>query len=166
MASAAPFPPVLVTGLSTRKVREKYYTEGWKKPRHCSKKRAWPKANRCDLLVTDFGGSGFYTGAGVVWKEQLARIGIDVQIRLVEQGVYIQEASPDGNWNYDVGVNAFSHAMSPTVLSGRASQKHLHGGLQDERMDEILLPPTPNSTAKSAMPSTARRRKSCSMNHP
>ena len=93
-----------------------------------------------DLLVTDFGGSPFYTGAGVVFKEQMAKIGIDVQIRLVEQGVFIQEASPDGNFNYDMCINAFSPRHDPDgFLWARFFSENPYAvGYSNERMDEIL----------------------------
>jgi peptide/nickel transport system substrate-binding protein len=76
----------------------------------------------------------------VVWKEQLARIGIDVQIRQVEQGVFIQEASPDGNFNYDVNINAFSPRHDPDgfVWARFYSENPYAVGYHNERMDEIL----------------------------
>jgi peptide/nickel transport system substrate-binding protein len=93
-----------------------------------------------DLLVTDFGGSPFYSGAGVVFKEQLAQIGIDVQIRLVEQGVFIQEASPDGGFNYDMNINAFSPRHDPDgFLWARFFSENPYAvGYKNERMDELL----------------------------
>jgi len=93
-----------------------------------------------DLLVTDFGGSNFYTGAGVVFKEQMARIGIDVQIRLVEQGVFIAEASPDGGFNYDMAINAFSPRHDPDgFLWARFFSENPYAvGYKNDRMDEIL----------------------------
>ena len=63
-----------------------------------------------------------------------------MQIRLVEQGVYIQEASPDGNWNYDVGINAFSPRHDPDgfVWARFFSENPYAVGYKNERMDEIL----------------------------
>jgi len=121
-------------------LREKYYIEDLEKAKALLAEAGVAEGQKLDLLVTDFGGSGFYTGAGVVWKEQLARIGIDVQIRLVEQGVYIQEASPDGNWNYDVGINAFSPRHDPDgfVWARFFSENPYAVGYKNERMDEIL----------------------------
>lgn len=121
-------------------LREKFYKEDLEKAKALLQEAGVAEGQPLDLLVTDFGGSGFYTGAGVVWKEQLARIGIDVQIRLVEQGVYIQEASPDGNWNYDVGVNAFSPRHDPDgfVWARFFSENTYAVGYKNERMDEIL----------------------------
>ena len=121
-------------------LREKYYQEDLEKAKALLQEAGVAEGQQMDLLVADFGGSGFYTGAGVVWKEQLARIGIDVQIRLVEQGVYIQEASPDGNWNYDVGINAFSPRHDPDgfVWARFFSENPYAVGYKNERMDEIL----------------------------
>lgn len=121
-------------------LREKYYTEDLEKAKALLQEAGVAEGQTLDLLVTDFGGSGFYTGAGVVWKEQLARIGINVEIRLVEQGVYIKEASPDGNWNYDVGINAFSPRHDPDgfVWARFFSENTYAVGYKNERMDEIL----------------------------
>lgn len=126
--------------IPVEELREKYYKEDLEKAKALLQEAGVSEGQKMDLLVTDFGGSGFYTGAGVVWKEQLARIGIDVQIRLVEQGVYIQEASPDGNWNYDVGINAFSPRHDPDgfVWARFFSENTYAVGYKNARMDEIL----------------------------
>jgi peptide/nickel transport system substrate-binding protein len=126
--------------IPVEELREKYYKEDLEKAKALLQEAGVSEGQTMDLLVTDFGGSGFYTGAGVVWKEQLARIGIDVQIRLVEQGVYIQEASPDGNWNYDVGINAFSPRHDPDgfVWARFFSENTYAVGYKNARMDEIL----------------------------
>jgi peptide/nickel transport system substrate-binding protein len=71
----------------------------------------------------------------------MAKIGIDVQIRLVEQGVFIQEASPDGNFNYDMCINAFSPRHDPDgFLWARFYSENPYAvGYANERMDEILV---------------------------
>jgi peptide/nickel transport system substrate-binding protein len=80
----------------------------------------------------------------------MAQIGIDVQIRLVEQGVFIQEASPDGGFNYDMNINAFSPRHDPDgfVWARFYSENPYAVGYKNERMDEIL--PEARSTIDSA----------------
>jgi peptide/nickel transport system substrate-binding protein len=121
-------------------LKERWYTENLDQARALLQEAGVAEGQPLDLLVTDFGGSSFYTGSGVVWKEQLARIGIDVQLRQVEQGVFIQEASPDGNWNYDVNINAFSPRHDPDgfVWARFYSENPYAVGYKNERMDEIL----------------------------
>lgn len=121
-------------------LRERWYTNNLEEARALLDEAGVAEGQVLDLLVTDFGGSGFYTGAGVVFKEQLARIGIDVQIRLVEQGVFIQEASPDGNFNYDININAFSPRHDPDgfVWARFFSENPYAVGYANARMDEIL----------------------------
>jgi peptide/nickel transport system substrate-binding protein len=126
--------------IPTEELRDRWYTNDLDQARALLQEAGVAEGQVLDLLVTDFGGSGFYTGAAVVFKEQLARIGIDVQIRQVEQGVFIQEASPDGNFNYDMNINAFSPRHDPDgfVWARFYSQNPYAVGYKNERMDELL----------------------------
>jgi peptide/nickel transport system substrate-binding protein len=126
--------------IPTDELRERWYTNDLDQARALLQEAGVAEGQTLDLLVTDFGGSGFYSGAAVVFKEQLARIGIDVQIRQVEQGVFIQEASPDGNFNYDMNINAFSPRHDPDgfVWARFYSENPYAVGYKNERMDELL----------------------------
>lgn len=126
--------------ISPEELREKWYTQDIEKAKALLKEAGVAEGQKLDLLITDFGGSSFYTGAGVVFKEQLAKIGIDVQIRQVEQGVFIQEASPDGKFNYDMNINAYSPRHDPDgfLWARFYSQNPYAVGYKNDRMDEIL----------------------------
>ncbi len=126
--------------IPVEELKETWYTPDIEKAKELLAEAGVEEGQVLDLLVTDFGGSTFYTGAGVVFKEQLAQIGIDVQIRLVEQGVFIQEASPEGNFNYDMCINAFSPRHDPDgFLWARFYSENPYAvGYQNERMDELL----------------------------
>lgn len=132
-------------------LRSGWYTPDIEKAKELLAEAGVAEGQVLDLLVTDFGGSPFYTGAGVVFKEQMAKIGIDVQIRLVEQGVFIAEASPDGNFNYDMCINAFSPRHDPDgFLWARFFSENPYAvGYANERMDEIL--PAARSTIDVAL---------------
>lgn len=138
---AGPIPPGFGNwALSEDELREKWYTPDLDRARELLSEAGVSEGQTLDLLVTDFGGSNFYTGSAVVFKEQLAQIGIDVQIRMVEQGVFIQEASPDGGWNYDVNINAYSPRHDPDgFLWARFYSENTYAvGYSNERIDEIL----------------------------
>lgn len=126
--------------IPTDELAAKWYTNDIDQAKALLQEAGVSEGQPLDLLVTDFGGSGFYTGAAVVFKEQMAQIGIDVQIRQVEQGVFIQEASPDGNWNYDINVNAFSPRHDPDgfVWARFYSENTYAVGYKNERLDELL----------------------------
>ena len=126
--------------LPEEELREKWYTNDIEKAKELLAEAGIEEGQVLDLLVTDFGGSPFYTGAGVVFKDQMAKIGIDVQIRLVEQGVFIAEASPDGGFNYDMCINAYSPRHDPDgFLWARFFSENAYAvGYKNERMDELL----------------------------
>lgn len=126
--------------LPEEELREKWYTNNIEQAKELLAEAGIEEGQVLDLLVTDFGGSPFYTGAGVVFKEQMAKIGIDVQIRLVEQGVFIAEASPDGGFNYDMCINAYSPRHDPDgFLWARFYSENAYAvGYANERMDELL----------------------------
>ena len=126
--------------LPEEELREKWYTNDIEKAKELLAEAGIEEGQVLDLLVTDFGGSPFYTGAGVVFKDQMAKIGIDVQIRLVEQGVFIAEASPDGGFNYDMCINAYSPRHDPDgFLWARFYSENAYAvGYKNERMDELL----------------------------
>lgn len=100
-----------------------------------------PEGQEMDLLVTSFGGSGFYPAAAVVLKDQLAKVGINVKIRQVEVGVFVREASPQGNFNYDMQINAFTPRHDPDgFLWARFYSKNpFAAGYNNPKMDDLLL---------------------------
>lgn len=125
----------------TDELREKWYTPDLERARQLLSEAGVPDGQEMDLLVAPFGGSDFYTNAAVVLKDQLAQIGIVVNIRQVEVGVFVQDASPDGNWNYDMNINAFSPRHDPDgfLWARFYSENTFAVGYSNERVDELLL---------------------------
>jgi peptide/nickel transport system substrate-binding protein len=122
-------------------LREKWYTPNLERARQLLDEAGVPEGQELDLLVAPFGGSDFYTNAAVVLKDQLEKIGITVNIRQVEVGVFVQEASLDGNWNYDMNINAFSPRHDPDgfVWARFYSENTFAVGYKNERVDELLV---------------------------
>jgi len=116
-----------------------YYKPDIERAKALLKEAGVAEGQKLDLLVTNFSGEVFSRTA-VVFQEQMKQIGIDVQIRQVEQGVFIKEASPDGNWNYDVNINAYSPRHDPDgYLWARFFSENPYAvGYKNPKMDELL----------------------------
>ena len=116
-----------------------YYKSDIERAKALLKEAGVAEGQKLDLLVTNFSGEVFSRTA-VVFQEQMKQIGIDVQIRQVEQGVFIKEASPDGNWNYDMNINAYSPRHDPDgYLWARFFSENPYAvGYKNPKMDELL----------------------------
>jgi len=127
--------------LSVEELKRRWYRQDLDKAKKLLKEAGVPDGQEMDLLVTSFGGSGFYPAAAVVLKDQLAKVGINVKIRQVEVGVFTREASPQGNFNYDAQINAFTPRHDPDgFLWARFYSKNpFAAGYNNPKMDDLLL---------------------------
>ncbi len=118
----------------------RWYRRDLDKARQLLKEAGVQNGQPLDLLVTPFGGAGFYAAAAVVLKEQLAKVGITVNIRQVETGVFIREAGPP-NFNYDMNANAFTPRHDPDgFLWARFYSKNPFAvGYNNPQVDDLLL---------------------------
>ncbi|MGQ0569486.1 MAG: ABC transporter substrate-binding protein [Armatimonadota bacterium] len=127
--------------ISVEELKRRWYRQDLDKAKRLLKEGGIPEGQEMDLLVTSFGGSGFYPAAAVVFKDQLAKVGINVKIRQVEVGVFTREAGPAGNFNYDAQINAFTPRHDPDgFLWARFYSKNpFANGYNNPRMDDLLL---------------------------
>ncbi|MGH2373205.1 MAG: ABC transporter substrate-binding protein [bacterium] len=118
----------------------RWYRRDPDKAKQLLKEAGVQEGQQMDMLVTPFGGAGFYTAAAVVLKDQLAKIGITVNIRQVETGVFIREAGPP-NFNYDMQANAFTPRHDPDgFLWARFYSKNpFAAGYNNPTVDDLLL---------------------------
>ncbi|HEX2036874.1 MAG TPA: ABC transporter substrate-binding protein [Chloroflexota bacterium] len=132
-------------------LKRRWYTPDLNRARQLLREAGVPDGQELDLLLTP--SSPFYAAAAVVFKNQLQKIGINVKIRQVEQGVFIREASAEGGWNYDFNVNAFSPRHDPDgFLWARFYSKNPTAvGYSNEKIDGLLL------TARTTVDLRARR---------
>ncbi len=121
-------------------LERKWYVHDPEEAKRLLKGAGVPEGQPLDLLVTPFGGSGFYTAAAVVFKEQMQKVGIDVKIRQVEPGVFDKEISPP-TFNYDIQINAFTPRHDPDgFLWNRFYSKNAYAdGYSNPKVDDLLL---------------------------
>jgi peptide/nickel transport system substrate-binding protein len=76
----------------------------------------------------------------VVLADQLKAVGLEVGIRQLEIGVYSDEASESGGYNYDLAPNAFSPRHDPDgFVYGRFhSRTEVTGNYVNERLDTLI----------------------------
>ncbi len=127
--------------ISTDELKRRWYRQDLDKAKRLLKEAGVPDGQEMDLLITPFGGTNFYTGGAVVLKDQLQKVGINVKIRQVEVGVFIREASPAGNFNYDMQANAFTARHDPDgFLWARFYSKNpFAAGYNNPKVDDLLL---------------------------
>lgn len=127
--------------ISPDELKRRWYRKDLDKAKRLLAEAGVREGQEMDFLVTPFGGAGFYTSAAVVLKDQLTKIGINVKIRQVETGVFIREASPAGNFNYDMQANAFTPRHDPDgFLWARFYSKNpFAAGYNNPKVDDLLL---------------------------
>ncbi len=127
--------------ISTDELKRRWYRQDLDKAKRLLKEAGVPDGQEMDLLITPFGGTNFYTGGAVVLKDQLQKVNINVKIRQVEVGVFIREASPAGNFNYDMQANAFTARHDPDgFLWARFYSKNpFAAGYNNAKVDDLLL---------------------------
>jgi peptide/nickel transport system substrate-binding protein len=120
-------------------LKARWYKPDPAKARQLLKEAGVPEGQKLDLLITT--SSPFYPAAAVVFKSQLQKVGIDVQIRQVEQGVFIRESGADGGFNYDYSMNAFTPRHDPDgFLWARYYSKNPAAvGYSNDKVDDLLL---------------------------
>ncbi len=94
-----------------------------------------------DFVVTAF--NQFFPGLAVVVADQLSRVGINVNIRQLETGVFITETGPDGGYNFDMQPNAFSPRHDPDGFVFRFHSDQMlassETSLESPELDELLV---------------------------
>ena len=120
-------------------LKAKWYKPDLEKAKSLLKDAGVPQGQPLDLLMTAFNQN--FAGLAVVFKDQMAKIGITVNIRTVEQGVFIKENSADGKFNYDANGNAFTARHDPDgyVYNGIYSQSPTAVGYANATVDALLV---------------------------
>ncbi|MBX3069121.1 MAG: hypothetical protein KF883_01335 [Thermomicrobiales bacterium] len=94
-----------------------------------------------DFVVTAF--NQFFPGLAVVVADQLSRVGINVNIRQLETGVFITETSEEGGFNFDMQPNAFSPRHDPDGFVFRFHSDIMMAGsettLGSDELDDLLV---------------------------
>ncbi len=69
------------------------------------------EGDELDFVVTAF--NQYFPPLAVVVADQLKRVGINVNIRQLETGVFVTETSAEGGFNFDMQPNAFTPRHDP-----------------------------------------------------
>ncbi len=118
-------------------LKAKWYKTDLDKAKSLLKDAGVPQGQEMDLMMTAFNQN--FAGLAVVFKDQMAKIGINVKIRTVEQGVFIKEGAQDV-WNYDMNGNAFTARHDPDgyVYNGIHSKSPTNPGYKNPTLDDLL----------------------------
>jgi peptide/nickel transport system substrate-binding protein len=119
-------------------LKAKWYKTDLDKAKALLKEAGVPQGQELDLLMTAFNQN--FAGLAVVFKDQMAKIGINVKIRTVEQGVFIKEAAQDV-WNYDMNGNAYTARHDPDgyVYNGLYSKSPTAVGYANTQFDDLIV---------------------------
>jgi peptide/nickel transport system substrate-binding protein len=119
-------------------LKAKWYKPDLAKARQLLKDAGVADGQKMDLLLN--ASNPFFPAAAVVFKSQLQKVGIDVQIRQVEQGVFIRESGADGGFNYDYSLNAFTPRHDPDgfLWARYYSKNPASVGYANDKVDDLL----------------------------
>ncbi|HEX2501843.1 MAG TPA: ABC transporter substrate-binding protein [Methylomirabilota bacterium] len=123
--------------LTAEELQAKWYRPDLAKAKALLREAGVPDGHAIDLLVTPFNQN--FPGLAVVFADQLKRIGLNVTIRQVEQGVFLKEVAPP-TFNYDIQANAYTARHDPDgyVYNGLHSQTRNAAGYSNPKLDELL----------------------------
>lgn len=115
----------------------KWYRNDLEKARQLLKDAGVAPNFELELLITAFNTN--FPGLAVVFADQMKRIGLNVKVRQVEQGVFTQEVGAP-KFNFDVQANAFTARHDPDgyVYNGYHSQTPSANGYSNPKLDELL----------------------------
>jgi len=125
--------------LTDADLKAKWYKTDLDKAKALLKEAGVPQGQELDLMMTAFNQN--FAGLAVVFKDQMAKIGINVKIRTVEQGVFIKEGSADGGFNYDMNGNAYTARHDPDgyVYAGLYSKHPTANGFSNAQFDDLVI---------------------------
>lgn len=125
--------------LTDADLKAKWYKADLDKAKALLKEAGVPQGQELDLMMTAFNQN--FAGLAVVFKDQMAKIGINVKIRTVEQGVFIKEGSADGGFNYDMNGNAYTARHDPDgyVYAGLYSKHPTANGFSNPQFDDLVI---------------------------
>ena len=122
-------------------LKSKFYKVDLDKAKSLLKDAGVPQGQEIDLMVTAFNQN--FAGLAVVFKDQMAKIGVNVKIRTVEQGVFINDASSTAGFKYDMNGNAYTARHDPdgyvynALYSKNPSQPSI--GYENPTLDDLLV---------------------------
>ncbi len=122
-------------------LKNKFYKVDLDKAKALLKDAGVPQGQEIDLMVTAFNQN--FAGLAVVFKDQMAKIGLNVKIRTVEQGVFINDASAAAGFKYDMNGNAYTARHDPdgyvynALYSQNPSQPSI--GYVNPTLDDLLV---------------------------
>lgn len=136
---AGPIPPNFGGWeLSEEELRGTWYTRDLDRARELLREAGVEQGAPVDLIVTAF--NQFFPAMAVVMADQLKEVGLEVGIRQLETGVYSNEASEAGGYNYDLAPNAFSPRHDPDgFVYGRFhSSTEVTGNYANAELDSLI----------------------------
>ncbi len=136
---AGPIPPNFGGWeLTEEELRGTWYTRDLDRARQLLREAGVAEGAPVDLIVTAF--NQFFPAMAVVIADQLKEVGLAVSIRQLETGVYSDEASEKGGYNYDLAPNAFSPRHDPDgFVYGRFhSSTEVTGNYVNPELDSLI----------------------------